>query len=134
MLTNRQQFQAEFLCKAARAGLTAEQAAAAANALADRLEKKAKGPLDTLFGFGDKAVDVGVDATKKVFDKTMAIGIPLLAAGPFVGGMTAGLGYRSMTDIEDDDVDAAKIRELTATYQQLAQQARRKDLLRTIGR
>lgn len=138
MLTNRQQFQAEFLCKAARAGLTPDQAAAVANNLADLVENRAKAADASLLDLPGKAlggaVDVGAAGVKGLLGVGKTIGLPLAIAGPFVGGMTAGLGYRKMTDVEDDDIDEAKLRELTATYQQLAMQARRRELMKTVGR
>ena len=133
MLTERQQFQAAFLCKAAMHGLTPAEAADAADRLADLVESRAKaaasGILDVPKQLLGGAVNVSAKGMEKLFDTTKAIGLPLMIGGPFVGGLTAGLGYRKATDIEDDDVEVAKIRELTATYQQLAQQARRRELL-----
>ena len=132
----KQEFKAAFLSTCAAHGLSPQQAIQVIEKVAAEVKDGGDSWLSKLPIIGslyDKTLDVGAHAAKETYSHGLKWGLPLLAVGPGVLGGVIGNRVAAMSDIEDDDVEDAKLRETLATYQQLAQQRRRQRLLRDLA-
>lgn len=117
-LTSREAFKCGFLARCAEDGLSPEGMLRRAKAAREKVAV-----LGTLI---NKTVDVG----KGVVDASLGWGIPLaLAAPPILGGI-GGAALAKATDIDDQDVEDIKDKELLDEYRRQTAQLRRHRLVR----
>ena len=127
-LSNRDQLKVHVLASIADRGLTLKEARVEVQQLtkmAQELhEKTSTGPYEwwkVIPGL-DKALDVGAEGVKKLTSMGLGYGIPALALGPAAVGAYGGRLAAKVTDVDDDDIEAQKKRELIALYNAERQQ------------
>lgn len=120
-LTPLEAFKCGFLSRCIEDRLTPEQTAASVKRACDFMEKQ--GVLDKLVG---GAMDVGKDA----LGLTARLGIPAAVLAPWVLGGAGGYGLAKAVDIDDNDVDEIKNREVVDEYNRQAEKLERQKAVR----
>ena len=129
-LTLQEQFKVSLLADMADRGLTVKEARAEVQ-LMTRMLKRIQSeksadikdiPLVGSVGHAiNKVTDVGAAGAEKLMNSGIGYGLPLAAIGPFALGGLGGYYASKATDIDDDDVEAQKKRELIDLYRSQAQ-------------
>lgn len=125
MATEREIFKAAFLRRCADAGLSIEETHACVKQALETVKEAAGSVLTRPI---EKGMDVVGDLAKNVGN----IGLTGLLVGPGLAGMAAGYGASRLSDIDDEDVDSFKQRELIDAYRQYAERIRRSQQRRVV--
>ncbi len=116
MLSDREAFKTGFLARCVEAGLDRNQILTAVKSANDKVAG---------------LLDLPIDAAKGLFHFGTGTLLPAaMIAPPILGGL-AGYGLSKATDINDDDVNDVKDREVLNAYRTEAEKLRRQRLLRT---
>lgn len=129
MLTRRETFKAAFLAGCADQGLDMNETLAAVKQAQAQMVEAINGPkAETLWdvaatkraGFLDNAYHTTTDllGTGARMGTGLALGLP-----PLLGG-ALGYGAAALTDVNDEDVEETKLKELIDEHKRLAQRAR----------
>ena len=126
-LSDRDQLKDHVLASIADRGLTLKEARVEVQQLtkmAQELHEKtaAVGEWWKVFPGADRALDVGAAGVKKLTNTMIGYGLPILALGPAAAGAYGGRLAAKVTDVDDDDIEAQKKRELIALYNAERQQ------------
>ncbi len=129
-MNEREAFKAGFLKHAAEQGLTVEETLALAKSANDWLTSLGGTALkfvgDRAAGLFDKTMGLGMSAAQKLVSTTAGMAPYAMIGAPLLGG--AGLGYLAAkgSDLNDEDPDELKARELIDEYRRAAEQARQR--------
>lgn len=115
-LSERDQVKLAVLADFADRGLSPDEARQELRAMTGRLKQASIPGLSQLGKVFDTGTDVVGHGLKKLIDTGYGWGVPLLLAGPFAAGGAGGYLAAQATDIDDDDVEAQKKRELIDMY------------------
>lgn len=116
MLTRKQAFVTAFLGQCADAGLDMNETATAVKEAADKLAA-----LNTLW---EKPYNTMWDLAGGLGRIGTSVGTAGLIAAPLALGAAGGYGAAQLTNLNDEDVDETKIKELIDEHKRLAQRAR----------
>lgn len=108
--SRKEAFKIGFLRKCAEAGLTVEETIKAAEVATDQLEKTSGNNL--------------LDSAGNLINTAGFWGLAMPAGLATAGGLGAGYGLSRLTDIDDEDVELLKHRELVDLYRSKAEQLR----------
>lgn len=126
-MQTRQAFKLGFLRKCAELGLSPAESLATVRQIQQQLAQPLPGTVkqaltELLSRPLETAYDVGGHLLKNVGN----VGLATMLAGPPLAGAAAGLGLAKITDIDDQDVEAVKKRELIDEYLRQAALLRRR--------
>lgn len=111
-----QTYKAAFLAKCADAGLTEAETLEVVKEAADKLAA-----FNTLW---EKPYNTLWDAAGGIANAGKNLGIVGMVAAPLALGAGAGYGAAQLTNLNDEDVDETKLKELIDEHRRLAQRAR----------
>ena len=127
MLSSQEAFKLGFLSQCVEGGFSIEEMRSQVKAASDALKQAEK---DAAFGkvalFGEIADDAG-DVAKNVAN----LGLTSLLLAPPALGAAAGYTHSRLSDVDDEDVEDVKRRELIDEYRRQAEKLRQSARLRT---
>jgi len=125
MLTERQSFKVAFLKRCADAGLTIEETHGCVKEALDNM-KQADGLFGAINSLTAKPLNTAWDVVGDTAKTLGNIGITGLVLGPPAAGAGAGYLASRLGDVDEDDIEAAKKKELIEAYRMNAEKLRRK--------
>lgn len=122
MLSAREAFKVGFLARCAEDGLSLPESLEAVKTATEKL------------AFLGSLVGGAMDMGKSVIGTGMHYGVPLALAAPPALGALAGAGLAKATDIDDEDVNEIKDREVLNAYKNETARLRRQKAVRDFTR
>ncbi len=122
MLTRRETFKAAFLAGCADKGFDMAETLAAVKQAQAELTNAVKGA--TASTLWDATATKRAGILDNLYHTTTGLGTGLALGLPIAAGAGLGYGAAALTDVNDEDVEETKLKELIDEHKRLAQRAR----------
>jgi|TARA_R110002051_G_scaffold213338_2_gene278291 hypothetical protein len=124
MLSSQEAFKLGFLSNCVEKGLSIEQMRAEVKQASDQLDSMVKQAIPDLSGYFAPIAGPIVDDAGDVVKSMSNIAMAGLLLGPPAVGAAGGVLHSRLSDIDEEDVDDVKKRELVDEYQRQAKRLR----------